>query len=138
MNKSDLSIVKNINEKDVGQTIPEVTMFNNYDIIVLKKIFTETLSEYENNNSSNKGGKDMSEYITKEVFDQFEKRIDHKLSSLENKVDSLPSSSDIKVMLLENNKELAKEAKQDRNTVIGWVIGFVGLGFTVAKAFGWL
>ncbi|MGX5789927.1 hypothetical protein ACWKSJ_02420 [Staphylococcus equorum] len=85
------------------------------------------------------GGEDgVDNYITRDTFDQFEKRIDNKFDNIEKQVASLPSNSDIKVMLLENNKELAKEAKQDRNTVIGWIIGFVGLGFTVAKAFGWL
>ncbi|HHV6110035.1 TPA: hypothetical protein ACULZJ_000835 [Staphylococcus aureus] len=56
----------------------------------------------------------------------------------QNSISMLPSNSDVKNMLLENNKELEREAKQNRNTIISWTIGIVGLGFTVAKGFGWI
>lgn len=80
----------------------------------------------------------MTDYISKETFDQFEKRIDDKLDNIELKINALPDASDIKVMLLENNEKYQKERKLDRNMIIGWMIGFVGLGFTVIKALGWL
>ncbi|HGO3273166.1 hypothetical protein ACQPSQ_02880 [Staphylococcus aureus] len=56
----------------------------------------------------------------------------------QNSISKLPSNSDVKNMLLENNKELEREAKQNRNTIISWTIGIVGLGFTIAKGFGWI
>lgn len=59
-------------------------------------------------------------------------------NDMQNSISKLPTNADVKNILLENNKELDREAKQNRNTVIGWLIGFVGLGFTAAKAFGWL
>lgn len=46
----------------------------------------------------------------------------------QNSISKLPSNSDVKNMLLENNKELEKEAKQNRNTIIGWIIGISGTG----------
>ncbi|HDH6598767.1 TPA: hypothetical protein PI891_002685 [Staphylococcus aureus] len=56
----------------------------------------------------------------------------------QNSISKLPSNSDVKNMLLENNKELEREAKQNRNTIISWTIGIIGLGFTIAKGFGWI
>ncbi|WP_437272965.1 hypothetical protein [Staphylococcus aureus] len=56
----------------------------------------------------------------------------------QNSISKLPSNSDVKNMFLENNKELEREAKQNRNTIISWTIGIVGLGFTIAKGFGWI
>lgn len=56
----------------------------------------------------------------------------------QNSISKLPSNSDVKNMLVENNKELEREAKQNRNTIISWTIGIIGLGFTIAKGFGWI
>ncbi|WP_436871757.1 hypothetical protein [Mammaliicoccus sciuri] len=122
-----------LHEDMKGTSIPTDSSFNKHDIMVLKKAIKDVLNE-ENFNKKEVGT--MSEYITKDAFEQFEKRIDSKLETLDKKVDSLPSSSDIKVMLLENNKELKKESKQDRNTIIGWTIGIIGLGFTIVKSLG--
>lgn len=80
----------------------------------------------------------MTDYISKETFDQFEKRIDDKLDNIALEINALPDASDIKVLLLENNEKYQNERKLDRNMIIGWMIGFVGLGFTVIKALGWL
>lgn len=118
-----------------GTSIPTNSSFNNHDIIVLKEAVREVLKE-ENFDKKEVGT--MSEYITKDAFEQFEKRIDGKFEALDKKVNSLPSSSDIKVMLLENNKELKKESKQDRNTIIGWMIAIVGVCITIAKSFGFI
>lgn len=57
---------------------------------------------------------------------------------MQNSISKLPTNADVKNMLLENNKELDKEAKTNRNTIIGWTIGIIGLAFTIAKSFGLL
>lgn len=59
-------------------------------------------------------------------------------SEMQNSISNLPTNSEVENILLKNNKELDKEAKQNRNTIIGWTIGIVGLGFTIAKSLGWL
>lgn len=59
-------------------------------------------------------------------------------SEMQNSISKLPTNSEVENILLKNNKELDKEAKQNRNTIIGWTIGIVGLGFTIAKSLGWL
>lgn len=59
-------------------------------------------------------------------------------SEMQNSISKLPTNSEIENILLKNNKELDKEAKKNRNTIIGWTIGIVGLGFTIAKSLGWL
>ncbi|ARJ08733.1 hypothetical protein B7454_04765 [Staphylococcus lugdunensis] len=57
---------------------------------------------------------------------------------MQNSISKLPTNSDVKNMLFENNKELEKEAKTNRNAIIGWTIGLISLGFTIAKSLGWL
>lgn len=59
-------------------------------------------------------------------------------TELKSSIDTLPTNSDVELALYKNNEKLTKETKQNRNTIIGWIIGFVGLGFTIAKSFGWL
>ncbi|WP_323702677.1 hypothetical protein [Mammaliicoccus sp. Dog046] len=80
----------------------------------------------------------MSNFIDRSEFNQFEQRVDDKFNAIEKKIDNIPSSSDIKLMLMENNKELKKEAKHDRNTIIGWTIAIVGLAVTITRTLGWL
>lgn len=59
-------------------------------------------------------------------------------TELQTSISKLPTNSDVENMLLKNNEELDKEAKQNRNTIIGWTIAIVSLGFTIAKTLGWL
>lgn len=59
-------------------------------------------------------------------------------TELKSSIDTLPTNSDVELALYKNNEKLTKETTQNRNTIIGWIIGFVGLGFTIAKSFGWL
>ena len=80
----------------------------------------------------------MSEFIERKEFDQFEQRVEYKFNTVEKKIDNIPTSSEIKLMLMENNKELKKEAKHDRNTIIGWTIAIVGLAVTITRTLGWL
>ncbi|GEQ04518.1 hypothetical protein EKQ61_06255 [Staphylococcus gallinarum] len=117
---------------------------------------------------SDSGGGDMSNYVTREEFKEemramrsdmnnnfnsIRTDMNNNINSLrseinanannlriemQNSISKLPTNSDVKNMLLENNKELDKEAKQNRNTIIGWTIGIIGLGFTIAKSLGLL
>lgn len=135
MSNEEQKVINHMFKEIEGTSIPTNSSFNKHDIMVLKKAIREVLKE-ENFNKKEVGT--MSEYITKDAFEQFEKRIDGKFEALDKKVDSLPSSSDIKVMLSENNKELKKESKQDRNTIIGWMIAIVGVCVTIAKSFGFI
>lgn len=135
MSNEEQKVINHMFKEIEGTSIPTNSSFNKHDIMVLKKAIREVIKE-ENFNKKEVGT--MSEYITKDAFEQFEKRIDGKFEALDKKVDSLPSSSDIKVMLLENNKELKKESKQDRNTIIGWMIAIVGVCITIAKSFGFI
>lgn len=125
------------------------------------------------NNDS--GGGDMSNYVTRDEFkdemramrtdmnnnfNSIRTDMNNNVNSLrseinanannfriemQNSISKLPTNSDVKNMLLENNMELEKEAKQNRNTIISWIIGISGagiglmsLGFTIAKSLGWL
>lgn len=83
------------------------------------------------NNKSIKGDS-MSEFITKETFNQFEKRVDQNLSVLETKIDNLPSQIEdkLKVMLMEQSNELRKERKEDRKTIITWIFTAAGVSIT--------
>ncbi|HCX2111001.1 TPA: hypothetical protein OZE58_002304 [Staphylococcus aureus] len=110
------------------------------------------------------GGGNMSNYVTRDEFSNSMREfrdemramrtdMNNNMNSLrselntninnlrietQNSISKLPSNSDVKNMLLENNKELEREAKQNRNTIISWTIGIIGLGFTIAKGFGWI
>ncbi|PKE63962.1 hypothetical protein [Macrococcoides caseolyticum] len=83
------------------------------------------------NNKSIKGDS-MSEFITKETFNQFEKRVDQNLSILETKIDNIPSQIEdkLKVMLMEQSNEQRKERKEDRKTIITWIFTATGVSIT--------
>ncbi|OLS04254.1 hypothetical protein AUK68_11475 [Staphylococcus epidermidis] len=117
---------------------------------------------------NNSGGGDMSNYVTRDEFkdemramrsnmnnnfNSIRNDMNNNINNLrsemntnannlrvemQNSINKLPTNSDVKNMLHENNKELDKEAKANRNAIIGWTIGLISLGFTIAKSFGWL
>lgn len=81
-----------------------------------------------------KGEKNMHE-SDKEIFQQFEKRIDEKIENhyarvndkidnLNSKIDSLPEifSDKLKIALIDYAKEEKQERKDDKKTIIGWTI----------------
>ncbi|MDW4295961.1 hypothetical protein QI059_01190 [Staphylococcus saprophyticus] len=173
--KLDLRNSQNFNASAQGNTVPVSNFTEEHDIIELKKIIHEVISEHEKNLFKVEEGEKMNNHVKREEFENFKSHIDTKFDNsmkefreemrsmrtdinnnmnsirtemntntnnlrndMQNSISKLPTNADVKNILLENNKELDREAKQNRNTVIGWLIGFVGLGFTAAKAFGWL
>ncbi|MCI2913928.1 hypothetical protein [Staphylococcus hominis] len=81
-----------------------------------------------------KGEKNMHE-SDKEIFQQFERRIDEKIENhyarvndridnLNSKIDSLPKifSDKLKIALIDYAKEEKQERKDDKKTIIGWTI----------------
>ena len=109
-------------------------------------------TEY-NKNLENKDEIDMNE-SDKDVFKQFEKRIDEKIENhyarvndkidnLNSKIDSLPEifSDKLKIALNERADKERRERKDDKKAIIGWsisgtslIIAFLGI---LGKAFGW-
>lgn len=61
-------------------------------------------------------GVDGMTNITEREFEQFEKRIDDKLSSIESKIDSIPDALDTKIEL---------QFEKMKNTQIKWFIGII-------------
>lgn len=122
-----------INENLKGKTINDRSSFNEHDIIVLNKVFKDALEELK---IVEKEVGAMAEYINKDNFKQFEKEVKRKFKKLDKKIDALPTSTDIKLMLLENNEALKKESRSNKNVIIGWMIAIVSLGLTAAKSFG--
>lgn len=85
-------------------------------------------------------GDNMTEYITKETFNQFEKRVEQNINHLKSsidtdikhlnsKIDGLPSQIEdkIKIMLLEQSEKQQNERKEDRKTMIGWIMTATGI-----------
>lgn len=79
---NDSNLRKLYKDKE-GTSIPNNSSFNKHDIIVLKKAIKDVLNE--GNNIEKEVGT-MSEYITKDAFEQFEKRIDDKLNTLPDRM----------------------------------------------------
>ena len=109
-------------------------------------------TEY-NKNLENKDEIDMNE-SDKDVFKQFEKRIDEKIENhyarvndkidnLNSKIDSLPEifSDKLKIALSDYAKEEKQERKDDKKTIIGWTISGTSVGVAIlgllGKMIGW-
>lgn len=75
-----------LNKNDVGTTINNDALLNEHDIIEIKKATIEALVEYEKRKHDYKEVNNMSGYITKDTFEQFEKRIDSKLNDLPDRM----------------------------------------------------
>lgn len=140
--------------------------FPNNNVPVNFNLDTENQKDgiMELNENDDSGGGNMGNYVTRDEFNNSMREfkdemramrtdMNNNMNSLrselntninnlrietQNSISKLPSNFDVKNMLLENNKELEREAKQNRNTIISWTIGIVGLGFTIAKGFGWI
>lgn len=100
-------------------------LINYYSELENKNLLSEDLSAFHdkiNTNSDNPGGVQMdNKYITKDVFEQFEKRIDDKLDSLP---DRMADKMDGKISKF--------EARQTK-----WFVGVgVGLIGVLLKVFG--
>ncbi|AUJ52974.1 hypothetical protein B2G94_09945 [Staphylococcus hominis subsp. hominis] len=83
---------------------------------------------------------DMSEFIDRKEFEQYEKRIDEKFDNLNSKIDSLPEifSDKLKIALNERAEKEREERKKDKHSIIGWTISGIGVIIGLVKAFGWI
>lgn len=121
----------------------KVTDFNNYHSKTMK--FKE--------NKEKKGEKNMHEF-DKEIFQQFERRIDEKIENqyarvndkIENlnaKIDSLPRMFEekLEIALIRRAEQERKERKDDKKAIIGWSISGTSLIIAIlgllGKTFGW-
>lgn len=87
--------------------------------------------------------KDVSEYLRKGEFEQYEKRIDEKFENLNSKIDALPKifEDKLEIALGKRAEDERRERKDDKKSIIGWsisgtslIIAFLGI---LGKAFGW-
>ncbi|WP_239719584.1 hypothetical protein [Mammaliicoccus sp. G-M31] len=95
-------------------------------------------SKFDNILNEIKGNQKDFKNEMRDTKKDINKNITNLKTELKSSINSLPTNSDVELALYKNNEKLTKETKQNRNTIIGWIIGFVGLGFTIAKSFGWL
>lgn len=80
----------------------------------------------------------MSEYVTRNEFEQYEKRVDERLDTLNNKIDHLPNIIQDKITLSMNNLErsINETNKKNRKAVIASVLSGVGVLITLAGLIG--
>ncbi|MCE5058303.1 MULTISPECIES: hypothetical protein [Mammaliicoccus] len=80
----------------------------------------------------------MSEYVTRNEFEQYEKRVDERLDTLNNKIDHLPNIIQDKITISMNNLErsINETNKKNRKAVIASVLSGVGVLITLAGLIG--
>ncbi|WP_426361106.1 hypothetical protein [Mammaliicoccus sciuri] len=80
----------------------------------------------------------MSEYVTRNEFEQYEKRVDERFDTLNNKIDYLPNIIQDKITISMNNLErsINETNKKNRKAVITSVLTGVGVLITVAGLIG--
>ncbi|HCW34963.1 hypothetical protein MTW84_06305 [Mammaliicoccus sciuri] len=80
----------------------------------------------------------MSEYVTRNEFEQYEKRVDERFDTLNNKIDYLPNIIQDKITISMNNLErsINETNKKNRKAVITSVLSGVGVLITVAGLIG--
>lgn len=80
----------------------------------------------------------MSEYVTRNEFEQYEKRVDERFDTLNNKIDYLPNIIQDKITISMNNLErsINETNKKNRKAVIASVLSGVGVLITLAGLIG--
>jgi len=80
----------------------------------------------------------MSEYVTRNEFEQYEKRVDERFDTLNNKIDYLPNIIQDKITISMNNLErsINETNKKNRKAVITSVLSGVGVLITLAGLIG--
>ncbi|MCD8770012.1 hypothetical protein [Mammaliicoccus sciuri] len=80
----------------------------------------------------------MSEYVTRNEFEQYEKRVDERFDTLNNKIDHLPNIIQDNITISMNNLErsINETNKKNRKAVITSVLSGVGVLITVAGLIG--
>ncbi|MGK9044907.1 hypothetical protein [Mammaliicoccus vitulinus] len=76
----------------------------------------------------------MSDFITRNEFEQFEKRVDERFDTLNGKIDRLPDIIQDKIIISMNNLEkgINETNKKNRKMVITSVLS--GMGILIAFA----
>ena len=87
-----------------------------------------------NSNSTYKEVDEMSEYIERKEFEQFEKRIDDRFKNLESKIDDIPNrlSDKMQLALSEQMESFRKERKEDKKSIITWTLSGTSLIVAIA------
>ena len=80
----------------------------------------------------------MSEYVTRNEFEQYEKRVDERFDTLNNKIDHLPNIIQDNITISMNNLErsINETNKKNRKAVIASVLSGVGVLITLAGLIG--
>ncbi|MGX0244570.1 hypothetical protein [Staphylococcus hominis] len=85
------------------------------------------------NTSNNKESQPMSnDFMTREEFVQFEKRMEDRYQNIDKKLETLPDELEwkFKEMVREELKELKRERKEDKKQIITWTLTGTGLLLT--------
>ncbi|HEC2154251.1 hypothetical protein [Staphylococcus delphini] len=87
---------------------------------------------YQNSSSTYEEVINMSEYISRQEFEQLEKRIEDNFKHLNSKIDSLPDrfSDKMEIALNQQLEKIRKERKDDKKSIITWSL--TGTGIIVA------
>ncbi len=82
-----------------------------------------------------KGESTMNDYITKETFEQMEKRIDDKFEHLSDKIDDLSKIMENNMKLMESNVKY--QISEIKNIQFKWFIGtMIAIACVAGKVFG--
>lgn len=157
-----MSEQKIVNIKDYSDNIILTDNKEVLDTKTLKKN-EDTVSLFENKIIE---GDSMNEFITKDAFNQFEKRMESNITNIETNIsqniDSLKSSIEkdighlddkikdlptqiettLKNLILEQNIDYQKERKEDRKSIITWSLGgtsvIIAAFGLIAKLLNWI
>ncbi|MDK9870510.1 MULTISPECIES: hypothetical protein [Staphylococcus] len=136
MSRPDLSLVRSMNETDVGKTIPEATTLNKYDIMEIKKVTIEALMEYEERSLDLGGRKQMSEYVKREEYENFKNHLDTKFDRIIDKLDE--NRREIKDDITTSRQEIKDDINEFKNrtlTVFGLAVTVIGIAVPVVLHF---
>ncbi|KTT79868.1 hypothetical protein NS202_12115 [Mammaliicoccus sciuri] len=120
------------NQKDILQTLKDR---KNIDLSQYKKAagFEIPIDSNIKNEVS-----DMSEYISRKEFEQYEKRIDDQFATINTKIDNLPNTlaDKITIALNQYEKEIKRDSKENRKAVITWILSGTGILIALAGLIG--
>lgn len=81
---------------------------------------------------------DMSEYISRKEFEQYEKRIDAQFDTINSKIDNLPNllADKITISLNQYEKDIKRDSKENRKAIITWILSGTGILIALAGLIG--
>lgn len=97
------------------------------DVIQIEEAEGARLPSTDNNGG---GGDQNMQYLRKDVFNQYEKRIDKHLDSIENKVDKIPTEINKDMQILLNAYD--EKRRKGNWSIIGFTLTGVGIIVTIA------